>query len=97
MAAALGRKLVFSQELRDCDRASASAASSARWRTINQRQAYLVEGAEALPNPNGTAPGQWIEHDGRVVMLLPGPPGELKPMFVRRMRAAAGTPPARRR
>ena len=48
---------------------------------INKRQAYLIEGAEALPNPNGTAPGQWIEHDGRVVILLPGPPGELKPLF----------------
>jgi nicotinamide-nucleotide amidase len=54
----------------------------------NQRQAMLIEGAEALPNPNGTAAGQWIDVQwiepagGRIVMLLPGPPGELKPMFV---------------
>jgi len=48
---------------------------------INKRQAYLVEGSEALPNPNGTAPGQWVEADGKVVILLPGPPGELKPLF----------------
>ncbi len=40
-----------------------------------------MKGAEVLPNPRGTAPGQWIEHDGKVVMLLPGPPGELKPLF----------------
>ena len=39
--------------------------------------------AEALPNPRGTAPGQWIVADGRVVLLLPGPPGELMPLFVK--------------
>src|SRR5260370_21798328 len=49
---------------------------------INRRQAYLVEGAEVLPNPRGTASGQWIEVKGRVVMLLPGPPNELKPLFL---------------
>jgi nicotinamide-nucleotide amidase len=49
---------------------------------INLRQAYAVDGAEALPNPNGTAAGQYLEHEGRVVMLLPGPPHEMKPMFV---------------
>jgi nicotinamide-nucleotide amidase len=48
---------------------------------INKRQAYVVEGAEILPNTNGTAPGQWIEHEGRLVILLPGPPNEMKPMF----------------
>jgi nicotinamide-nucleotide amidase len=35
-----------------------------------------------LPNPNGSAPGQWLEVDGRAVVLLPGPPPELEPMFV---------------
>jgi nicotinamide-nucleotide amidase len=49
---------------------------------INKRQAFIVEGAEALPNPRGTAPGLWLEPaDGKVLMLLPGPPPELKPMF----------------
>jgi len=48
---------------------------------INKRQAYAIPGAEILPNSNGTAPGQWIEKNGHVVILLPGPPGELKPMF----------------
>jgi nicotinamide-nucleotide amidase len=48
---------------------------------INRRQAMVPEGARVLDNPNGTAPGLWIEHDGRVVLLLPGPPRELKPMF----------------
>ncbi|BDC49436.1 putative competence-damage inducible protein [Bryobacterales bacterium F-183] len=49
---------------------------------INKRQAMVIEGAEVLPNPRGTAPGQWIRtEDGRTVMLLPGPPTELKGMF----------------
>jgi nicotinamide-nucleotide amidase len=34
-----------------------------------------------LPNPNGTAPGLWIEHLQKFIVLLPGPPRELKPMF----------------
>ena len=48
---------------------------------INRRQAYVIEGAEVLPNDRGTAPGQWIANDGVVFMLLPGPPMEMKPMF----------------
>jgi nicotinamide-nucleotide amidase len=50
---------------------------------INLRQAMLIEGATALPNPRGTAPGQWIEDGKKVLILLPGPPRELQPMFVR--------------
>jgi nicotinamide-nucleotide amidase len=46
----------------------------------NRRQTLILNGAEMLPNPNGTAPGQWFERDGRVLVLLPGPPRELKPM-----------------
>ncbi len=48
----------------------------------NKRQADVIDGAEILPNPNGTAPGQWIEADGKIVMMLPGPPREIKAMFV---------------
>ena len=48
---------------------------------VNARQAYVIAGAEWLPNENGTAPAQWIETAGRVVLLLPGPPGELKALF----------------
>jgi nicotinamide-nucleotide amidase len=57
------------------------AARGARMPEINRRQAMVPRGAALLPNVLGTAPGLWIEHDGRVVVLLPGPPGELKPMF----------------
>src|SRR4051812_36238156 len=48
---------------------------------INARQAMIIEGAEVLANPNGSAPGMYLEHEGRSVVLLPGPPREMKPMF----------------
>src|ERR1700731_1603151 len=51
----------------------------------NSKQADVLEGATVLPNPNGTAPGQWLsgKFDGRerIVILLPGPPHELKALF----------------
>ncbi|HLJ14127.1 MAG TPA: competence/damage-inducible protein A [Bryobacteraceae bacterium] len=81
-ALALGRALHFCPDL--------FAQIEARFRRlnrrmaeVNRRQAFLVEGAEPLPNDSGTAPGQWVEADGACVMLLPGPPHELKAMFTR--------------
>jgi len=78
-AAALGCKLYL-----DTDQ---EAILVTRFRQINRpmaqnnlRQAYLIEGAEAMPNPNGTAPGQFISTDRGALALLPGPPRELKPM-----------------
>src|SRR5262249_32859218 len=51
----------------------------------NLRQADVITGAVPLPNPHGSAPGQWLEGSfgGRekILILLPGPPHELKPMF----------------
>lgn len=51
----------------------------------NVRQAEVLDGATVLRNPNGTAPAQWLvtsyEGNKRYVMLLPGPPHELKPLF----------------
>ena len=47
----------------------------------NSRQAMVIEDAEVLPNPNGTAPGMFLEHQGVAIVLLPGPPREMKPMF----------------
>ena len=48
---------------------------------INKRQAFIMDGAEILPNDRGTAPGQWIGTDRGVVLLLPGPPNELNGMW----------------
>ncbi|HXX15789.1 MAG TPA: competence/damage-inducible protein A [Candidatus Eremiobacteraceae bacterium] len=50
--------------------------------SVNLRQAMVPEGAEVLENPRGTAPGLWLEDQGRKVALLPGPPRELKPLFL---------------
>lgn len=50
---------------------------------VNKRQAFIIEGAEILPNDRGTAPGQWIDHGGASIVLLPGPPHEMKAMFAR--------------
>ena len=47
----------------------------------NSRQAMVIEDAEVLPNPNGTAPGMFMDHQGTAVVLLPGPPREMRPMF----------------
>jgi nicotinamide-nucleotide amidase len=94
VADALGRKLIFSQEI--CDQiAERFRRFQRKMAEINKRQAYLVEGAEAIENPRGTAPGQWIQVEDRVIMLLPGPPGELKPMFTERCipRLMAHLPP----
>jgi nicotinamide-nucleotide amidase len=48
---------------------------------INRRQAMVPAGARVIENANGSAPGLWIDHGERVVLLLPGPPRELKPML----------------
>jgi nicotinamide-nucleotide amidase len=48
---------------------------------VNARQAMVPEGATVLENDRGTAPGLWLESSGRIVILLPGPPHELKAMF----------------
>lgn len=48
----------------------------------NLKQAWLIPSATALPNPNGTAPGWFVQQaDGRVVVALPGPPREMRPMW----------------
>jgi nicotinamide-nucleotide amidase len=48
---------------------------------VNRRQAQVPRGAVVLDNPNGTAPGLVIEDGDRLIVLLPGPPREMKPMF----------------
>jgi nicotinamide-nucleotide amidase len=65
----------------------------------NAKQADQIEGAEILPNINGSAPGQWLDfaHNGnrKLVAILPGPPKELKPLFDAecKPRLAAALPP----
>jgi nicotinamide-nucleotide amidase len=68
---------------------AALAARAAQWRiplpSNNLKQADVLEGAVVLANPNGSAPGQWIdttfEDHRKLIMLVPGPPSECKPLF----------------
>src|SRR5580658_7873476 len=80
VASAVGRSLVFRQDI--CDQIEGRFRRFGRKMVeTNRRQAYIVDGAEVLPNDRGTAPGQWVERDSTVLILLPGPPNELKAMF----------------
>jgi competence/damage-inducible protein CinA-like protein len=82
VADALGRKLIFHQEISDALE-QRFARLNRKMADVNKRQAFVIDGAAILPNDRGTAPGQWVEESGAVVMLLPGPPHELKAMFER--------------
>jgi nicotinamide-nucleotide amidase len=82
VAALLGLELVEDPQVLDRIR-QRFASRGARMPETNRRQALVPVGADVLANPNGTAPGLWIERDRRILILLPGPPGELEPMFAR--------------
>ncbi len=47
----------------------------------NERQALILDGGKVLPNPNGSAPGIKLDQEGKLIVLLPGPPRENQPMF----------------
>jgi nicotinamide-nucleotide amidase len=79
-ARALGRRLALDERVLEEIRAR-FLHWGRKMPEINARQAMVIEGAEVLPNPNGSAPGMYLEHDSRAVVLLPGPPREMKPMF----------------
>ena len=80
VAELLGRKLVRDETV------AAHIAERLRKRRIRLPDSIYVQalvpvGAQVLPNRNGTAPGLAMDQDGKLVLLLPGPPRELKPMF----------------
>ena len=77
VAAALGRGLHLDEEvLATLERRFQSLG----WKMpeVNRRQAWVVDGAEVLPNGRGTAPGMRLESDGRTLFLFPGVPTELE-------------------
>ncbi len=51
--------------------------------SVNEKQADRIDGGRLLMNEKGTAPGQMIERDGKILVLLPGPPREMLPLFQR--------------
>ena len=79
-ARALGRRLLLNEDLLAEIRQRFQSFGVAMPER-NSRQAMVIEDAEVLPNPNGTAPGMFIDHKGTAIVLLPGPPREMKPMF----------------
>lgn len=77
---AVGRELIYHEELE-----TELRERFRRWGRempeINKRQAFVIEGAEILPNPNGSAVGMMLELPNKLFVVLPGPPRELEPMF----------------
>ena len=81
VAELLGRKLVRNEQIVRHIEARFRAFGRSMPQT-NLRQAMVPEGTEPLDNPRGTAPGLWIEDRDRMIVLLPGPPRELKPLYL---------------
>ena len=85
VARALHRELLFDEAaLGEIERRFASFGRPMA--PINRRQAFRIDGAERLTNPNGTAPGQWLDlaldgSPGKMIALLPGPPREMRPLY----------------
>lgn len=75
-----GRRLVLHQESLDAIRAFFKKIGREMTHN-NEKQAYMPENCTILKNNNGTAPGCIIEQGGKVIVMLPGPPSEMKPMF----------------
>lgn len=80
VAKAMGETPVVQQEVvRDLERYFQGRGMTMP--ATNIKQAYLIPSARFIPNPNGTAPGWWTQRDGKIIINMPGPPGEMHPMF----------------
>lgn len=79
VAQVFGVEMVFHQESHDT--LMKILGHSKNISPNNFKQAYMPEGSSVIPNHNGTAPGILMEKEGKVVILLPGPPREMIPMF----------------
>src|ERR1019366_6713904 len=80
IAGVLGQALVFEPEI-ERHLLERFALFGRKMTPNNLKQAMRFERGQVLPNANGTAPGLWVEQDGKVLCMLPGPPNELQPMF----------------
>lgn len=80
VSAVIGRKLIVDKKLSDelVQRAIKYYGKSAE---SVSKQAMIIEGATVLDNPVGTAPGQLVELNRKIILILPGPPSELIPIF----------------
>jgi competence/damage-inducible protein CinA-like protein len=80
VAGVLGHKLREVPEIIERIKAR-YARTGRRMPANNARQALVPDGAEWLPNQKGTAPGIWIAHENKIIIMLPGPPRELEALF----------------
>lgn len=87
VARALGKRLSLDEKVLEEIRERFRSFGIANMPERNSRQAMVIAGAEVLANPNGSAPGLYLEHEGCAVALMPGPPREMKPMFENHVRA----------
>jgi nicotinamide-nucleotide amidase len=78
---ALNRKLIFDEKIWEKIKEKFKKRNITEIPEINKRQAYIIEGSKEIENNNGTAPGMLIEENGKLILILPGPPNELKPML----------------
>jgi len=79
-AKALNRKLIYKKEIfQNIEKRFKQRGMHVP--PVNKKQSYIIEGAEILENKNGTAPGLLIDTESEIIVLLPGPPHELEPMF----------------
>jgi nicotinamide-nucleotide amidase len=81
IAKELGQKLVLDAEVEKAIEGFFSRLGR-KMTPNNLKQAYRPERAVVLANPNGTAPGLWVAQEGKVLVMLPGPPHEMQPMFI---------------
>ncbi|MGH9820687.1 MAG: competence/damage-inducible protein A, partial [Pyrinomonadaceae bacterium] len=79
-ARAIDRKLVYHDEL-EADLSFRFEKWGRKMPEINKRQAFVIEDAEVLPNPNGSAVGMFTRIGEKFLAILPGPPRENQPMF----------------
>ncbi len=79
-ARAVGRDLVYHEDL-EADLRERFRRWGREMPDINKRQAFVIEGAYVLPNPNGSAVGMLLKLDGKFLAIFPGPPREMRPMF----------------
>ena len=80
IAGLLGEKLEVVSELKQ-NLIDFFARRGLEMPTSNIRQATIIPSAVAILNPQGTAPGWWVEKDGRIIVAMPGPPGEMQFMW----------------
>ncbi len=79
-ARALGRRLVLDERVLE-DLREKFKLWGRNMPEINSRQAMIIERAELLENPRGSAPGMYLDYEGKPIAIMPGPPREMQPMF----------------